>query len=399
MRLNRKKLIRLVIVVVLVLVLLEVGTRVIVAFKTGSSALLYGTRFEGSAMKRGIVRPKDAPVLRWDKLASMEDPDKVLKEHEQESYSKYPPNIKKNNVDQFGNEITIAINSHGFRGRDFEQRKEEGVIRVIMLGASSTFGYHDGDTETYPYYLEHYLNDALQIEGAPEIKSFEVINFGVPHLNSANIYALFVSEALDLNPDVVTFYEGINDTRQVRPYAHQRLLFSLATKSMFFRFIKYVYLTRFDFGAFSECDFKHHLAGKSERFIRYVSLIAEECKKRDIVFIVASQQAKSNSIEREKMNEITFAEEVDMVERKLSRGERIDFNELLFLIHADIMDELRAWCSDTGVTFVDIIKAFDEQRSRDCLVSWVHISPQGNRLIASEFGKEILEQYGYGAAD
>jgi hypothetical protein len=40
---------------------------------------------------------------------------------------------------------------------------------------------------------------------------YEVINMGVPHLTSAMIRDLFVTEGLSLAPDVVTFYEGIND--------------------------------------------------------------------------------------------------------------------------------------------------------------------------------------------
>jgi hypothetical protein len=39
----------------------------------------------------------------------------------------------------------------------------------------------------------------------------------VPHLKSDQIYALFVQEGLDLKPDFVTFYEGINDAAWTGP--------------------------------------------------------------------------------------------------------------------------------------------------------------------------------------
>src|SRR5262249_13086620 len=81
-----------------------------------------------------------------------------------------------------------------------------GVTRVVTLGASSTFGFSDRDDETYPYYLEQFLNH--DAHG----KRFEVINLGIPHLKSDQIAALFEQEALPLRPDVVTFYEGINDS-------------------------------------------------------------------------------------------------------------------------------------------------------------------------------------------
>jgi lysophospholipase L1-like esterase len=80
-------------------------------------------------------------------------------------------------------------------------------VRVLTLGASSTFGFYDRDNETYPYYLQQFLNQHC-ISG-PE---FEVINFGIPHASSRMLATLFLNEGLPLNPDVVTFYQGRNDS-------------------------------------------------------------------------------------------------------------------------------------------------------------------------------------------
>ena len=99
---------------------------------------------------------------------------------------------------------------HLFRGRDFQTQKAPGVIRVVTLGASSTFGYYDRDEETYPFLLETLLNAE-----SPESLRFEVINLGIPHLKMASIYQLFMAEALPLQPDIVTFYEGNNDAGSI----------------------------------------------------------------------------------------------------------------------------------------------------------------------------------------
>ena len=37
------------------------------------------------------------------------------------------------------------------------------MIRIVTLGASSTFVFHDRDNETYPYYLEQILNNVSKI--------------------------------------------------------------------------------------------------------------------------------------------------------------------------------------------------------------------------------------------
>jgi len=55
-------------------------------------------------------------------------------------------------------EDRLSINSHGFRGKEFSIAKPDDVIRVLTLGASSTFGFFNKDDETYPYLLEQRLN-------------------------------------------------------------------------------------------------------------------------------------------------------------------------------------------------------------------------------------------------
>ena len=83
-------------------------------------------------------------------------------------------------------------------------------MRVLALGASSTFGYYSRDDQTYPFLLERELEARCR-----DRQRYEVINLGIPHLDSPSIAALFQSEGAVLDPDVVTFYEGVNDTNAV----------------------------------------------------------------------------------------------------------------------------------------------------------------------------------------
>ena len=55
--------------------------------------------------------------------------------------------------------------------------------------------------------------------------------------------------------------------------------------------------------------------------------------------------------------------------------------------HVRIMDLLGKWASESGVPLVDIIKMLDN--ARDVLVSWVHLTPCGNKFIAEAFANEI----------
>ena len=47
------------------------------------------------------------------------------------NYTKYYPNEKLVDHDEFGSRFEVKINSRGFRGEDFELAKRPGVIRVL----------------------------------------------------------------------------------------------------------------------------------------------------------------------------------------------------------------------------------------------------------------------------
>jgi hypothetical protein len=64
--------------------------------------------------------------------------------------------------------------------------------------------------------------------------------------------------------------------------------------------------------------------------------------------------------------------------------------EKYFLIHNDLMNAERRWAETNRIQFVDVIAAMDSDRH--CLVDWMHLNAQGNRLVASAIGKKIIHQ-------
>ena len=118
---------------------LELGFRAYFAYQLGSGVVFYGTRLNRE--KCGDAHSGDMNLLG--------------------GYFKYHPHEERFTRDkESGRLIRVTINSSGFRGPDFNQQKDPRVIRVITLGASSTFGFSDRDNETYPCYLEQFLNRA-----------------------------------------------------------------------------------------------------------------------------------------------------------------------------------------------------------------------------------------------
>jgi len=274
-----------------------------------------------------------------------------------QGYTKFFPNESKVDHDPRTYEtFKVSINKQGFRGREIIEAKQPGVIRIVTLGASSTFGYFDRDNETYPYYLEQKLNEDSRLPGR-----FEVINLGIPHLQSEQILALFLTEAIPLQPDVVTFYEATNDAARGNPSRSDRGNSSekknnpqnatLRKKLSSLYPLKVAYgiardhLVTVAFAdsllqnmiaepTFNRKEVEQHIAGTSEHFIGNIDTIYRECQRRGIIFVALKQQAKSYIVQDTDMKGITYAQETKMMKDKLEKEDAIVKVELSFLTHA-----------------------------------------------------------------
>jgi len=146
-------------------------------------------------------------------LGGTYDPDMVS------NYSPHPylvytlnPNTKWNYKSYYGVEPKQMINSLGFRGKETTVEKPDHVFRIVCLGGSTTFGLGEPDeTQTYPELLEKRLNELYP--GGPH---FEVINAGTPGWSSAESLINLHFRVLELSPDMVILYDGINDTFAMR---------------------------------------------------------------------------------------------------------------------------------------------------------------------------------------
>lgn len=98
-------------------------------------------------------------------------------------------------------------NSRGWRGREIELPKPAGRYRIACLGGSTTYDDAVSDHETYPVRLEEALRAVR-----PEL-DIEVVNCGVPSYTTAESLASLAFLVLDLQPDALVLYEGINDLR------------------------------------------------------------------------------------------------------------------------------------------------------------------------------------------
>jgi lysophospholipase L1-like esterase len=105
-------------------------------------------------------------------------------------------------------------NSLGYRGEEFALPKPDGVFRIVALGGSTTYSAGVEDyRQSYPYLLQ----EKLRAAGYEQV---EVINAGVFSYSSLENLMNFQLRVLDLDPDLVIVYEGVNEvaTRMIWPY-------------------------------------------------------------------------------------------------------------------------------------------------------------------------------------
>lgn len=104
-----------------------------------------------------------------------------------------------------------TISRLGLRGRAPVVPKPAGLVRILCLGGSTTFGYHVTDGEEWPARLGEALGRDRRIE---------VVNAGRPGATTWNDFQALRDRLVQLEPDVVILYEGFNDLwRGVRRHA------------------------------------------------------------------------------------------------------------------------------------------------------------------------------------
>jgi len=102
---------------------------------------------------------------------------------------------------------TVSINSHGFRGEEFEKEKiNDREYRIFVLGGSVLYGlYATSDNTTISGYLQEFYNEFTTD------RDVRVINAGANgHESFAETY-LVKNKIIDLNPDLIIVLDGWND--------------------------------------------------------------------------------------------------------------------------------------------------------------------------------------------
>lgn len=100
------------------------------------------------------------------------------------------------------------LNSLGLRGPEAAVEKETGTRRVIVLGASETFGLYESPDREYPRELQAILNSPAEAESCPNRAGtrWEVLNAAFPGMTLPTAAQDFRMRLMRLRPDIVVIY-------------------------------------------------------------------------------------------------------------------------------------------------------------------------------------------------
>ncbi len=103
-------------------------------------------------------------------------------------------------------DVTTRTNRYGLRGPDPVLPKPPGVVRVLMLGDSFTFGFPVKDEETFCRLIEQ----GLRAKGY----AVEVVNGGVSGYSPTLHYLSLRDEFLGFEPDLVILWYDLGDLQE-----------------------------------------------------------------------------------------------------------------------------------------------------------------------------------------
>jgi len=173
---NGRKLLLLICSVGFTLVLLEIGMRIWINNLAGERRFLKYASLKQLEKKYSDIKP------RWSA-------------HRYLGHYPTPDFIKGEN----------KHNSLGYRGDEVVLPKPEGQFRIVCLGGSTTYTTGlENFQMSYPNLLKKQLHDR-------GFKKISVINAGVGAYTSWESLVNFEFRVLDLDPDMIIIYHGVND--------------------------------------------------------------------------------------------------------------------------------------------------------------------------------------------
>ncbi|HOJ86981.1 MAG TPA: GDSL-type esterase/lipase family protein [Elusimicrobiales bacterium] len=299
----------------------------------------------------------------------------------------------KTNLNTIFESVVLKTNSFGFRNDEISLKTKK---RIIIMGASPSFGWGVAEEKTYPYLI------------SKKLKGYEVINASVIGYSSYQGRILFETVIKDMSPDIIIFAYGVNDPdryrffrnedksdKDLKPLKSYDLYFSEILRKSYF--LKKLYLFLADNGILKpEIHFRRRV--EPSDYIENIKYFKDECHNKGIKLILLTSPFLIPP-NYEKYSKCLEKEIKKCVQNET--GGNYDFKKIqeaqLSQIYKDITEynsDLLDYAKKEKISNIDLFKIFESRK--DLFLKpdkdMVHFSEKGHKKIAEIIIKEITKK-------
>jgi lysophospholipase L1-like esterase len=258
----------------------------------------------------------------------------------------------------------IRINSHGTRGPEFSLLKASNELRVLCLGASTTWGATTkADDRPYPEALEEFLKIELD-------RPVTVINGGMVGVRIQFTALRFEHELMRFHPDVVVVYHGFNDVPSgVQGDFRFQPKASLLIGNVLLLHAKWSVLQT------SQTQSRH------AKFRKGLNKIVELCAQNDITLFVCSFALAYD--EHTPVQHLKFYERIMPLyggQTAISALQSVRLNNQF----------VRKVSQHPNVTFIDVESVLGGRY--EYFIDFCHFTQSGRDLLAQEIGQTLVDR-------
>jgi hypothetical protein len=299
------------------------------------------------------------------------------------------------------------LDSLGFRGPEVSRVAEPGTFRIVVTGASETFGLYEATGKEYPRQLEHALQVRLEKQCAGrERPKVEVINAALPGMALPSMTAHLLNVIAPLNPQLVVLYPSpgfyLNPRAPTSAVARQPVDTSLPiAAALTLRFPERV-----------TTQLKSLLPDPVATWLRERAIARQERRYPQgwkFVEVPPERLARMEEDLRALLGAARHAAPHVMLVGHVNATMQPGFDERGLLVswenqfprargdviaqfHARALEISRAVASDSSVDFVDVVSDFDGQWD-EAFADFVHFTDAGARLFAHRLADSIAMRF------
>ena len=275
----------------------------------------------------------------------------------------------------------VRINRHRFRGPEITPSEEAPIVAV--LGDSVPFGVGVGNEETYP----HVLEEELRRRGV----DCRVLNAGVPSYNLRQALERLKREVLDAYRPWLVVLHAAND---VMLLAHYQDAWTPDATWADVRWAKY-------WGSYLDCSATFRLlerrvsrAEDSERFGAYSTDAMVRHVRETLDAELAALAEASIRVLLLPVNPFYYQTANTGRNAQLAAFEEANYRGYFEATDAMVSDLNALLAEIAGAwdhcTYVDLRALMDAEDREGYFVDYIHLSPAGNRRVATELAERIV---------